>query len=289
MNKKLLAVLNLLIRDKEGLIGIVILLFFISLLIYDTLAFHFPFSLKNDMNLINAGNSPGQGHIFGTTVLGFDVLVASIKGAAVDTLFIIPAAILSLLIGILIGLVAGFYGGILDEVLMRITDMVFSIPYLIFMILIVGFNSSLTAKFFGLSIAFFPIFAKYVRIEAIRLRENPLTLSSKAIGNPDYKTIFYRILPSSFQIALAQLPLTVGAMIGTFAVITYINFQTNPYFPELGTLAAEGLQYFNTNPYAVIIPAILIVILTIGLGLFADGLRKSMNQRRIALWLRYSK
>ncbi len=289
MNKKVNAAIHLLLKDKEGLAGTIIMLFFICLAIYDLIAFHSPFSLKSDINPTISGIGPSSSHLLGTTYLGIDVLTAIIKGATMDTLFIIPAAILSLLIGIIVGIIAGFYGGIIDEILMRLTDIVFSIPYLIFMILIIGFNSSLLYKFFGLSIAFFPIFAKYVRIEALKLKESPTVMSSKAIGNRDYKTIIYKVLPGSFQIALAQLPLTVGAMIGTFAVIAYIDFQTNPYFPELGAIAAQSLQFFNSNPYSVLIPALLIVVLTIGLGLFASGLTRSVDEKRIALWLKYSR
>ncbi|MCW1291834.1 MAG: ABC transporter permease [Candidatus Rehaiarchaeum fermentans] len=280
-------VISIFLHDKRGLAGFIIIMFFLVLSIIVQLGgfgIKDPNSLVSDENVIIGPEPPGPGHVLGTTYLGIDVLKAILKGTKTDVFFSIPSILIAMLLGLFFGIIAGYYGGIIDEIMMRITDIVFAIPFLILLILFISINSNIFTQFLVLSIAFFPIYAKYVRVETLKLRRSPIVLSSKAMGNSDFKIIIYKIVPRVIYIALAQVPLTFGALIGAFATVSYINYSNNPTIPELGYIAGQSLQFFNINPWATLLPSIIITILAIGFNLLTLGIRKAIDPREIGIW-----
>ncbi len=278
------------ISNKLHLVGLIILLFFL----FDAFILQFaphllgiknPDSLSSDYNFNINFIPPSQSYPFGTTYGGINLLIAILKSIRIDVFYVLSSVILAALIGTLIGVFSAYYGGILDEIVMRITDIFFSIPYIIF---VVAIGAVLSRNFMvialSLSLAFFPLYSKYSRSATLEIKNSNLILASKAIGNNDIKTIFYHVIPNVVTSSISQLSLTFGTMVGAFATIAFIGLVPNNNIPELGYITSFALQYIQVAPWAVIIPSIFIFLLALSLNLIGDGINDILNPRNIGIW-----
>lgn len=278
------------ISNKMHLVGLIILLFFL----FDALILQFypqligikdPNSLSDDYNFNIGFIAPSSAYPFGTTYGGINLLVAILKSIRIDVFYILSAVILAAIIGVFLGIIAAYYGGIIDEITMRISDIFFSIPYII---LIVTIGSIVSRNFtmisLSLSLAFFPLFAKYARSSTLELKNSYLILASKAVGNSNFKTILYHVLPNVITSSISQFSLTFSAMVGAFATLAFIGLVPNNNIPELGYITSFALQYIQVAPWAVIIPSIFIFLLALSLNLIGDGINDMLNPRNIGLW-----
>jgi len=180
-----------------------------------------------------------------------------------------------------IGVISATIGGLMDEIVMRITDIFFSVPYLI-LALAVGFvmGRNLTNMSLALVIVWWPIYARYTRSQTLSTKESTFVEAAKASGVGRLKIIFKHILPNALPPVFIQVSLDLGSVMVIFSTLAFIGFIVTASVPELGYLTSLGLNYVQSAPWAVIFPELIITIFALAVNLLGDGLRDVIDPRR---------
>jgi len=224
---------------------------------------------------------PSLQHLFGTTYPGIDLYQAVIAAIRVDLWYSFVIVLAGALVGILVGVVAAYYSGFFDEILMRITDIFLSIPYLPFAIA-VGFvlGRGLDELSLALVIVWWPLYARYARGQALSIKENAYVEAARASGVGSWGIITKHIVPNVLTPVFVQISLDLGTVVQTFAALTFIGFASaNPLLPELGKLISDGFPYAISAPWLVIFPGVTILIFAVAMNLLGDGLRDALDPR----------
>jgi peptide/nickel transport system permease protein len=233
-------------------------------------------------NFLNpAPASPSLAHPFGTTYPGVDLLTSMIKAVRIDLFYSVLVVAIGAGVGSLIGVISASVGGLMDEIVMRITDIFFSIPYLV-LALAVGFilGRSLLNMSIALSIVWWPLYARYTRSQTLSTKEFTFVEAAKASGVSRIKIMFKHILPNSLPPVFIQISLDLGSIMVIFSTLAFIGFIANASVPELGYLTSLGLNYVETAPWAVIFPGLAITLFALAVNLVGDGLRDVIDPRR---------
>jgi peptide/nickel transport system permease protein len=224
---------------------------------------------------------PSREHPLGTTYPGIDLLKAIIKAIRVDLGLSVAVVLPGAGIGIVIGIIATYLGGWIDDVLMRITDIFFSVPYLVLAIA-VGYvlGRNLTSLIIALIVVWWPLYARYTRSVTLQVKEMTFIEAARAAGAGNTKIMFRHILPNALPPVLVQMSMDLGTIMLAIATLAFIGFLPVANFPELGYLTTLGVQYLTTAPWTVIIPGSFIVIFAVGVYLLGMGLMDVINPRR---------
>ncbi len=234
------------------------------------------------MNFLNpAPSPPSMQHIFGTTYPGVDLFTSTIKAIRIDLFYSVLVVAIGAGLGSLVGVISATVGGLMDEIVMRITDVFFSIPYLI-LALAVGFvlGRSLLNMSLALAIVWWPLYARYTRSQTLSTKEFTYIEAAKASGVSRFKIVFKHILPNSLPPVFIQISLDLGSIMVIFSTLAFIGFIANASVPELGYLTSLGLGYVQTAPWAVIFPGLAITLFALAVNLVGDGLRDVLDPRR---------
>lgn len=270
-------------------VGLIILVIYAA----DVLYAQFFLTNLNEM-VTNANNTipqapfwwPGgtaSGGWLGTTDVGIDLTNAIILAIRTDLIYSAFVVLIGALIGTLIGIYAGYRGGMFDEILMRATDVTYSIPFLIFAIAVAfAFNRrDFTALNTVLLVLWWPPYARLVRAQTLSVKEIRFVEAAKAAGASDGRIMLRHVLPNTLAPVFVQISLDLGVVTQIFAALDFIGFAgDNPYLPELGNLILIGWNKGpQSYPWTVIIPGMVLVIFTLAVNLVGDGLRDVMDPR----------
>ena len=247
-------------------------------------------------DVVNNYLGPGAPHhILGTDDLGRDVLSKVIFGSQVSLSIGILVQAIVLLIGGTIGLVAGYFGGWLDNLLMRFTDLILTLPPLAILLVAAARlgNGKIDFGIFSLGqeyrVAFILAFlfwtgiARVVRGLFLSLREKEYVEAAKASGSGDVRIIFRHMLPNSMGPIIVNMTLITAGAILTEAALSFLGFGIKPPTPALGKLIAEGETQMQTQWWLVVFPGLTIVAIVMCINFIGDGLRDALDptQRRI--------
>lgn len=224
---------------------------------------------------------PSLAHPFGTTYPGIDLLTSMVKAVRIDLYYSVLVVAVGAAVGSIVGVISANVGGLMDEIVMRITDVFFSIPYLV-LALAVGFilGRSLLNMSLALAIVWWPLYARYTRSQTLTTKEFTFVEAAKASGVSRLKIMFKHILPNSLPPVFIQISLDLGSIMVIFSTLAFIGFITNGNVPELGYLSAKGLQYIQSAPWTVIFPGVAITLFALAVNLMGDGLRDVLDPRR---------
>ncbi len=224
---------------------------------------------------------PSIAHPFGTTYPGVDLFTSTIKAIRIDLFYSVLVVAIGAAVGSVIGVISASVGGLMDEIVMRITDVFFSIPYLI-LALAVGFilGRSLLNMSLALAVTWWPLYARYTRSQTLSTKEFTYVEAAKASGVSKLKIMYKHILPNSLPPVFIQVSLDLGSIMVIFSTLAFIGFITNASIPELGYLTSLGLGYVQTAPWAVIFPGVAITLFALAVNLVGDGLRDMIDPRR---------
>jgi ABC-type dipeptide/oligopeptide/nickel transport systems, permease components len=224
---------------------------------------------------------PSSQYPLGTTYPGINLLQAILEAIRVDLGYSMLIVVGGAVIGAVVGILAAYVGGYLDELLMRFTDIFFSIPYLVLAIA-VGFTlgRSFTSMVIALIIVWWPIYARYTRSLTLSIKESVFVEAAKAAGASMVRIMFKHILPNTLPPVVVQISLDLGSVVGVFATLAFIGFIPNANTPELGYLASLGLNYVQSAPWTVIFPGLAITLFALSVNLMGDGLRDVIDPRR---------
>jgi len=248
-------------------IGIILVSF--VLLISIVGIFYTPYG-PNEMNGLLKNHAPSFAHPFGTDNFGRDILSRVMSGARTTFLIAILTVFIGSTLGIIIGSITGYYGGILDEILMRINDVITSIPSILLALILVSIMGPGTYNvIIALSIIFIPSFARIVRSEFITLRERDFVKNAKLMGASDLRIMFYHILPNTKGILLSALTIGFNNAVLAEAGMSYLQLGVQPPDPSLGRMLSEAQTYLFTAPWYALAPGIMIVITVLGFSLIS--------------------
>lgn len=240
-----------------------------------------PAIARHDPTAIDAANRllPPSGEFpFGTDDQGRDIFSRVVFGTRLSLLAAAVVLAISVSVGSLVGLVAGYRGGLVDETLMRITDMFLAFPALV---LAMGVAAALGPSLFNamvaIAIVWWPWYARLVRGETLRLRGEAFVEAARATGASDAGILLRHILPNCSTPIVVQMSLDVGYAILTTAGLSFIGLGAQPPTPEWGAMVATGKDFILDQWWFATFPGLAILIAVMSFNVLGDGLQEAMN------------
>ena len=222
---------------------------------------------------------PDYGHLMGTDNLGRDVCSGVLYGARISLLVGFLAAATSIGLGVVVGGLGGFFGGIVDNVLMRLTELFMVIPRLFLALILVAlFGASVWNTIFVIGILSWPTMARLVRAEFLSLKDREFVLASRAVGSNNYVLIFHEILPNALPSIIVNGSLEVAKAILTEAGLSFLGLG-DPRVPSWGVMLGNAQQFIRNAWWMALFPGLAIFLVVLGLNLFGDGLNDALNPR----------
>lgn len=270
-------ILGALIRNKRALLGLIFILVLIFVAVFaDVLA---PFKMT-EQNLSNALQKPGGAHYFGTDELGRDVFSRILYGTRISLTIGMSAVTIAVLIGGTMGLVAGYYGGRIDGIIMRLTDVLLSIPSILLAIAIVAsLGSKLPNLIMAIGIGMIPTYARITRSAVMGVREKQFVEAAHALGGSDFKIMMRHILPNILSPLIVQASMGIASGILSAAGLGFIGLGVEVSVAEWGTMLNSGRQYMRTHAFLTLYPGIAIMLTILAFNLLGDGIRDALDPK----------
>jgi peptide/nickel transport system permease protein len=258
-------------------IGLVLILFFaLCALLAPVLA---PMDPTDQMLSLRL-TPPSPGHWLGMDQLGRDVLSRLLFGARISLMVGLVVVFSAGIVGTVVGLIAGYAGGIVDEALMRLTDVFLAFPPLILAMAIAGaLGPNLNNAMIAIAVVTWPVYARLVRGQVLALREREFVEAARGIGASTPRILLRHLLPNTLAPILVQASFDMGGAILAAAGLSFIGFGARPPTPEWGVMISEGTKFFSTQPWLSFFPGLAILLTVTAFNLIGDGLRDTLDPR----------
>ncbi|MEP6813102.1 MAG: ABC transporter permease [Actinomycetota bacterium] len=271
------------LRHRLAMTGLIVLVVVFGTGIFANLVAPYSFEAIDLTNVL-AGPTTAAHHFFGTDEIGRDFFSRVIYGIRTSMEVGVFVAFVSSIIGVIVGAVAGYYGGWIDNILMRITDLVLTLPALAILLTaaaLLGQGSQWRVSVI-LALFFWTGLARIVRGVFLSLREKEYVEAAKAAGSGDIRIMFRHILPNTLGPIVVNGTLSVGAAIIVEAALSFLGFGIKPPTPSLGSLIASG-QQFPQKWWITVFPGLTLLTIVIAINFVGDGLRDALDpqQRRV--------
>jgi peptide/nickel transport system permease protein len=219
-------------------------------------------------------------HVLGTDHLGRDLFARVIHGAQPALLVGVAAVTISGFLGMAIGLVAGYFGGRLDDVLMRLADIQLAFPFILLAIAVIGIvGPSLATIIVVIGVSSWVIYARIVRGAVLSLREREFVQAALALGSGDGRVVLRHILPNVLTPWLVVATLDMARVIVLESALSFLGLGVQPPTPTWGGMLADGRVYISTAWWLATFPGLAILVTVLGINLFGDGLRDTLDPR----------
>jgi len=243
------------------MVGLIILGFFWSP--YD------PEAMQGSLKL----SGPALAHVFGTDQFGRDVFSRILVGAGNTLIVALGTIVIGGGVGILAGAVTGYFGGWLDEILMRVNDALAAFPSVLLALVIISvWGTGKYKVMLALGIAFIPSFARIVRGEFLRCREEDYIVSARLIGVSAPRILFVHILPNIMPALLSALAIGFNNAVVQEAGMSYLGIGVQPPDASLGLMLSESQTYLASGPWCAIFPGIFLILLILGVNMLGEGI-----------------
>lgn len=238
-----------------------------------------PYTYRQQL-LENTFALPSAQHWLGTDFLGRDIFTRLCYGTRISLYIGVMAALLDLFIGAIYGGISGYLGGVVDDIMMRIVDILYGIPYLLIVILLlVVINPGINTIILAMGITNWVGMARLVRGQVLQLREQDYVQAAKALGASPARIIFRHLLPNTLGVMVVQLTFTIPVAIFGEAFLSFIGLGVPLPQASLGTMVNDGYQYLRIYPHLLFFPAAAISLLMLGFNFMGDGLRDALDPR----------
>jgi len=223
---------------------------------------------------------PSTKHLFGTDEFGRDVFARIVHGTRISLFVGLLSVSISLVIGGTLGAIAGYYGGKLDNVIMRVLDVMLAIPGMLLAIAIVNsLGASMINMMISVGISGVPGFARITRAAVLSVKDQEFIEASRAVGARDHAIILTHVLPNSLAPIIVQATLKVGNAINITAALSFIGLGVKAPAPEWGAMLSSSRAFIRDYPHLVIFPGLAIMIVILSLNLLGDGLRDALDPK----------
>lgn len=248
---------------------------------------------KTELKRIEAGEKLFP-HIFGTDAHGRDYFIRIVYGTRISLAVGFFASIIVLLIGMTIGSIAGYCGGKVDIIIMRIVDIIYSLPDMLVIILLAvvlgktlnvegtileKIGSNIISMFIVFGLLYWVSMARLIRGQILSLRQQEYVLSAQATGAKGSWIIRKHLIPNCISVIIISTALQIPNAIFTESFLSFMGLGVNAPMPSLGSLASDALNGISTYTYRLVIPAVVICLIVLSLNLFGDGLRDAFDPK----------
>ncbi|GJD96336.1 ABC transporter permease [Methylobacterium iners] len=224
---------------------------------------------------------PSLEHPFGTDEVGRDLLARIIHGARASLAAGLTSVALAVVLGLPLGLLAGYAGGIVDGAIMRLTDALLAIPFLILAIALAAFlGPSLTNAMVAIGLSATSIFVRLSRAQVLAIKAEEFIEAARAVGNPPWRIALRHILPNIVPAILVQATLTIAAAIIAEASLSFLGLGQQPPAPSWGSMLNVAKNFLDQAPWMAIWPGVSIFVAVLSFNLLGDGLRDALDPRQ---------
>ena len=274
-------ILGLIRKNRGALVGGAMILVFLGISLAQAIAtaLHVQITPYNPLELSSLLHSPPSwAHLLGTDNFGRDVFSRVITALPNDAEISFAVIAVALVVGTLVGSFAAFRGGIVEEALMRATDVFFAIPALILAIAIaVALGNGLLDINFALMIIWWPAYARLARGEALKVSHQNFIEASRLAGHGTAKIVFGHVIPNIILTMIVYATLDIGTVVLVYSGISYFGIGVQPPHPELGNMVSLNIDYILVYPWLPLIPGVIIALLVVSYSIFGDGLRDALE------------
>ena len=266
-----------LFRNKAA-VGSMIILGIITLLaIFAPLLSPYAYD-QIDWGYIQEGPNWENGHIFGTDGNGRDLFIRVLYGARVSLAVGLLATTVSLIIGVTYGAVAGYFGGKIDNIMMRFVDVLYSLPFMFFVImLMVVFGRNIFLIFVALGAVEWLTMARIVRGQTLSLRRREFIEAAHATGVSNFKIIFRHVIPNVLGPVIVYMTLTIPQVILTESFLSFLGLGVQSPMTSLGNMVGYGRDYIQSAPWIMLAPSAAIVLTTLSISILGDWMRDKFD------------
>jgi len=262
--------------------GTVLSLLIVLVAVFAPLIAPYPGDAGSATHPLHTLTPPSAQHWFGTDQLGRDVFSRVVYGARVSPVIAIFVLLLACVVGIPLGVSAGYFGGVIDDVIMRITDVFLAFPALLLALAIAAvLPSSITTVTFAITVTWWPWYTRLVRGQAASVASRPFVEGAKASGISSARIVFRHVLPNSITPLIVQVSLDVSSVILTVSALSFLGLGAQDPTPDWGLMVNQGQQYFTTEWWLVTFPGLAILVTAVAFNLLGDALRDVLDPRRL--------
>ena len=264
-------------KNKLALADLIFLIVMILLAIIVPQVAPYKFDTQD---MANRNAMPSLQHLFGTDKLGRDIFVRVMYGARVSLAIGFSTAAINLVIGILYGGISGYVGGRVDMIMMRIVDIIYAVPSLIYVVLILlVFGDSIGSMMLAICLTSWIGMARQVRTQIMSLKEMEFSLAAKVIGASNTRILLRHLIINALGPIIVSLTMMVPGAIFTEASLSFVGIGLNPAIPSWGKLANDCRQLIFTQPIQVIWPVAAISLTILALNFVGDGIGEAFQAR----------
>lgn len=266
-----------LLRHRSGMLGLVIVIFYLFIAI--TAAWVSPFS-PIEMHTKDRLQPPGSTYLLGTDEFGRDILSRLMNGATNSLRVALVSVAVSGALGTLAGILSGFLGGWVENVLMRLMDLIFSFPAILLALSIsVALGPGESNTILAISIVYLPIFARVARGAVMQIKEMEFIEASRSLGASKLRLIVQHIVPNSLTPTIVQVSLALSWAMLTEASLSFLGLGTVPPAASWGLMLSDSRRLMELAPWMAISPGLAIMGGILGFNLLGDGLRDILDPR----------
>lgn len=264
-------------RSKTAVVGLIIVGVYLFLALCGPwLAPYDPYFQDLNISYLR----PCMAHWLGCDEFGRDILSRLLYGARVSLVIQFWAVMISLAVGTFLGSASGYFGGKVDEIVMRLMDVMMAFPGILLALAIVAIlGPSLTNLIVAIGINSVPGFSRVSRGAVISVKKNDYVTAARAIGESDLSILFRYVLPNAISPIIVQTTMRMATVLLTAAGLGFLGLGVQPPSPEWGTMLSAARVYLRSAPHVAIIPGVTIMIVVLGFNFFGDGLQDALNPR----------
>ena len=266
-----------LFKNKAAVAGAVVLVVLIVLAALAPWIAPYPYAYQN---LDLGASPPSSAHLLGTDVLGRDLLSRILYGARISLLVGFIATTVALVIGVSWGIIAGYSGGKVDSVMMRIVDILYGLPFIIFIILLmVIFGRNLWLLFLAIGAVEWLTMARIVRAQVLSLKNQEFVLAAQAMGVSNFAMFKRHLLPNILGPVAVYATLTIPQVMLLESFLSFLGLGIQPPMSSWGTLIKDGVESMEEYSWLLIYPGLTFTITLFALNFFGDGLRDALDPK----------
>lgn len=264
-------------KRKTAVAGFVIMILLVFLALFgEYLAPYDP----DAYDYVNMLQGPSAEHWFGTDHYGRDILSRLLAGTRLTLGVSLSSVIVGAALGTVLGLLAGYYGGVIEMLVMRGSDVLFSFPDILLAIAIVAIlGPGIVNVFIAVMVFTVPSFARIMRSATLAVKGSLYVEVAQSLGCKDGRLLFVHIFPGTIQSLIVNFTMRIGSAIMAASSLSFLGFGANVTDPEWGAMLSQGRTYLNTAPHMVYLPGLVIFITVLAFNLFGDGLRDTLDPK----------
>lgn len=264
-------------KRKTAVLGLIVIVVLVIIAIIGPYITPYDYTAYDYMNTL-AGPSPE--HLFGTDQYGRDILSRMLVGTRLTLGVSLSAVVIGAALGTVLGLLAGYYGGVIEMLVMRGSDVLFSFPDILLAIAIVAIlGPGIINVLIAVMVFTIPSFARIMRSATLAVKGSLYVEVAQSLGCKDSRLLFVHIFPGTIQSLIVNFTMRIGSAIMAAGSLSFLGFGANVSEPEWGAMLSQGRNYIGIASHMVYFPGLIIFITVLAFNLFGDGLRDTLDPK----------